>query len=485
MEQMSTYISFMLFLSVLFLWGYNRNNVANVVRSGLPTGIPVRIRAIAGNFVITGKAGIIERGAVSFATGDRMGLFVVKDGVIVDGYDNVACTYNGTDWLPDRNLYFHSGATYLAYYPYHEAMNGKACTDDIIHCFGTMLYTADQSTRQLYTSCDLMTAEVVEPASESLTFNFRHEMVMLEIALPVRKYRVSDEADAYEYSTPIVATFTIAGRENTKPYMLGKGIYRYLVLPAAGEIVIDVEFRTAEKTVTYSKEMLAVVAGSYKRLDVTRREISSAITVRPLAVGDFYYSDGSICPHELSPQKDGCIGVVMKVGRAEADTSAFPVIHGYVLGLHDANGGCPCPWSTSGGETGAQSAISGFSGYGNTQSVKQYAADNGMHLKDSFPAVYYATADYEKSYPAPAAGSGWFLPSAGQCQCWIDNKAMLLKSVRKATGDKSYNWCRYYWSASETPDLPALFAWSLSFDHGSVGFDGKLYDNFVRPCLVF
>lgn len=490
MEQMSTYISFMLFLSALFLWGYNRNHVGNAVQAGLPGGIPVTIKAIAGHFIPTGNirttvAIAADRTVASFAAGDRMGVFVVKDGIVLDGCDNVPCTFNGTGWIPDRPMYFDSGATYLAYYPYHEVMNGKACSDEIVNCFATRLYTADQSTRELYAACDLMTAEVINPLSESLTFSFRHEMVMLEIALPMRRYRVSDEADAYEYSTPVLAHFTIAGKDDTKPYRQGKGIYRYLVIPSASEIMVDVELKVGEKTVTCSKEILAVATGSYKRIDVACREIPSDVAIRPLAVGDYYYSDGSICPRELTPLKEGCIGIVMKAGRDETDTSAFPAIHGYVLGLYDANGSCPSPWSSSGIATGTQTVSTGFNGYGDTLSVRQHAAGNGLDLKAVFPAVYYATADYEKRYPAPASASGWFLPSAGQCRCWYANEAALLKSIRRVTGNKSYTWCDYYWSASETSNLPSLLVWLLSFDHRKMDFESKVCDNYIRPCLTF
>lgn len=163
-------------------------------------------------------------------------------------------------------------------------------------------------------------------------------------------------------------------------------------------------------------------------------------------------------------------------------------IHGYVLALHDANEGNYCEWSSYGTNVKTNTEqYTGFYGYTNTNTIKAFATQNGNDLKAAFPATYHATEGYELTSPAPAATSGWFLPSAGQCKFWLNNNAVLQGSVRKAIGNDGYSWNPlYYWSSSEVGKSPEGHAWYLSFDDDSDVYGGSKNDgNYVRSVLAF
>ena len=222
------------------------------------------------------------------------------------------------------------------------------------------------------------------------------------------------------------------------------------------------------------------------------------------AIGDFYMSDGTLVDKDADLtdiQKEECIGIVMKAGRDSQGSckddctykqkdgkTDMNAVHGYVLALYDAYDGESCAWGSLTTEVEYMDMMnreqSGF------YAVILFAAKESKTLKTDFPAIYWVTNNtegYEYSYPAPTNSSGWFLPSAGQCQHWIYERNELLSSVRKATGDNDYVWKGWYWSSSESYYGPSSVAYYAEFYDGSnyVGFDNKDSYNFVRACLAF
>lgn len=442
--------------------------------------------------------------ATTFVKGDRIGVFAVKDGYVITGCQNVPLTYDGTSWSGSTPVYKYAGATYFAYYPYTDGMNNKTSVDEIVAAFNaTVTAATDQSTYANYTACDLMTTDdAVSPTGTSLSFSFTHKMSLIEISLPAQKYKTSSSADAYEYSAPVLnPTFSLTlsgsgGATTIKPCSMGNGIYRYIVPAGTSGTTVSGAFNIADgKTIEYSKSSLSLSAGNYKRLNVTYDGAPSASTERALAMGDFYYSDGSICPGTTSnPPSEGCIGIVMKVGYDSSKDDnryytkggqSMSTIHGYVLALYDANDKKTCAWGSYGETIGTNTdKDSRFDGYNNTQIIKKYAASNSKDLQTAFPATYHATDGYELKHPAPSNSSGWFLPSSGQCWYWYQNKDLLKGSMDKVGGD---GWQSYYWSSSEYNVYPASGAWYVGFGDGDVGYGYKNFDNYnrVRSSLAF
>ena len=264
------------------------------------------------------------------------------------------------------------------------------------------------------------------------------------------------------------------------------------------------------------------IKGLYEVVDGTTYTLKSDLLIEyslaDAQIGDFYCktadgTTGYLIPGDASlteAQKAACIGIVLKAGRdgngsdwkddcqykLKNTETAMTDIHGYVLGLYDAKderGNTVTPKWGSYGTYGTKvnhtdmnrEQNTGFYGYKNTNAIKAFAGENGKTLQADFPATYYATQAYEGSYPAPANSSGWFLPSAGQGKYWLNNRDVILASVRKATGDFGYDWKYCYWSSSEGDGIPENHAWIVFFNYGHVDQRSKLNTLYVRGVFAF
>lgn len=249
--------------------------------------------------------------------------------------------------------------------------------------------------------------------------------------------------------------------------------------------------------------------------DVTGKTLSEGYAPGNLKIGDYYYSDGNTSDGGYRKYANGSttimpvqpvltdasgnlrtvIGIVLRVGydgtnddsqyKQKNGQTEMSAIHGYVLALYDANGGGTCKWGLD-EETGTNTDKEGrFDGYKNTQIIKAYAKNKGKNLQNDFPATYHATDGYESQYPAPSNSSGWFLPSGGQCKCWLDNRYVLLASVEKATGNSGYSWNMWYWSSSESDYGQEYNVRYVHFNFSKVDDVHKQEVNYVRACLAF
>ena len=455
----------------------------------------------------------------TFVKGDRIGVFAVKDGNVIADCRNLPYTYDGTAW---SKVYKYTGATYFAYYPYTESMNDKTSVDEIVAAFSTAVATAtDQSTYAGYTACDLMTATVEPPiVGTSLSFSFTHRMSLIEISLPVQKYTTSGSADAYEYSAPVLgATFSLApgsgnGATTIKPCPMGNGIYRYIVPAGTSGVTLSGVFSTADgKTIEYLKDNLSLSAGNYKRLNVTYSGAPSTPTERALAVGDYYYSDGSIYPGDASnPPSEGCIGVVFWVGSIIEEDPLLKedhpgCTHGLVAALQDASSS-KTKWSSDyeyitdnwlknqGSTYGIRNLkeTEKMQGYANTKALEGYNASERATGSNSRKTVLPIglIRSYAGAHPAPASSSGWYFPSIKELKfmCWgqnaseqsTDGKQMLDTQFRKITGASSLQWYNYWASTEFEYDQ----AWYVYFGTGYVNGSYKYhYSYWVRAVLAF
>ncbi|WP_455620914.1 fimbrillin family protein [Parabacteroides sp.] len=529
-------ISLLLSLCAAFLCGCTDDNDPIAVTDGTP----LTIHATADGFTSTDGVNTraMENGyTTTFTTGDAIGVFAVdKNGAVIADCKNVKCTYSADgSWTAESSapVYYYTGAQYFAYYPYKSELSAENITEvsGIVDYFNKNIAT-DQSSYAKYTACDLMTTtQNVSPTTsgdnKTLSFSFTHQMSLIEISLPMQKYKTSNAADAYVYSSPVIgATFSMTKDGSSSsifPCNMGSGVYRYIV-PAGTTCTIKGEFPTADsKTIEYNKEVFSLSSGNYKRLNVTYSDASSTPIVRALVVGDFYCKDaisgtGYLIPGNITElteeQKAACLGIVMKVGRGtnegttgnddkdaknwtdtdtymlKGTTTEMSTIHGYVLALKDGNGGNTCQWSSFKEQIHTnQSRYTLFCGYSNMQTIKTYLSKNSdKSLQTDFPAAYHASEGYETiesgKYSSPSNSSGWFLPSAGQCWYWFQNQEVLKESMEKAEGD---GWYQYYWSSSESSN-PTDIAWYVNFNYDRVDGNYKdLHDEYsrVRSCLAF
>lgn len=277
-------------------------------------------------------------------------------------------------------------------------------------------------------------------------------------------------------------------------------------------------------TITVKKNGITVTASGATEwttgstTDITSKKLF-LYTASDLKVGDYYYSDGTwsdgglrkmtadgefFVMTEVAPDLTGgrsVIGIVFKTGKDNSGdciddcdykqkdgVTAMNTIQGYVLALYDANPSSSwCSWELykkgNGGIGGIDWSLQGFYGYKFTNIIQTVLT--GRDMETDFPATYWVTAGYEKNYQAPDKTSGWFLPSAGQCQYWLNSSTVLLASIKKAISNDNYQWKSWYWSSSEKSDYPEYNAWYLGFN-GNVMNGGRKDDNgFVRSVLAF
>ena len=469
-------------------------------------GIPLTIRATADGFTAADGADTraSENGYITkFTIGDEIGVFAVKDGAVIADCKNVKCIRNADgSWSADAlaPVYYYIDAQYFAYYPYKSELPAENITDvsGIVDYFNKNIVT-DQGTYDNYTAWDLMTAALVSPdGNKTLSFSFTHQMSLIEISLPVQKYKTSDAADAYEYAEPAIgATFSITKEDapmSIIPYNTGKGVYRYIV-PAETSCTVAGEFQNVAGTaIKYESSTLSLSTGKYKRLNVTYDGAPTTIKERALAAGDFYYSDGSIVPGEAqSPPSTGCIGIIFWVGDAtEYDrtlkTDHKGCTHGLVIALTEYLQ----VWQTK--DTSVQNWLDNnkrdvylsitntkdnIQGYNNTKAAEEF--NKGINSNYIVYAVNQVI-DYRKTVSAPSTSSDWYLPSAKELTLWdkdaINSK---LSKISGATGISASD----YWALTE--DGYNNSAWVMTYQRGlnKLATSSKESRWYWRPILAF
>ena len=396
-----------------------------------------------------------------FSTGDKIGLFAIKDNAIIDGIDNLCLTYDADtgEWNPPAGkvLYYYDGVTYLAYYPYNSAItaNGaSAKTENDIKTYLTahanLQPKADQSSPESYTASDLMiasgtSADVTTDTTSgerSFDLKFTHQFSLLVLVPQMSDY-VAPAGHTYTYWPGAVS----ATLNDITPYRMADGSYRAIVPPTTTASTLHGSYEDATgKTVAYQSEPYSsgfAAGGCYK---VLVSKSASGTPERAVAVGDFYMQNGMIVAGDKATLTDeeqaNCIGVVFKVGVGSQDDasrydSKLTAIHGYVMSLDQAH----LAWGdNSKGWTGTSWLE--YEGYVYTKLILAGIAEG-----KSFPAFEWCI----NHTPVPAGvTSGWYFPSNLPVADFTGNAAALNASFSKVKGGVSISG--YYISASEGND---------------------------------
>ena len=111
----------------------------------------------------------------AFERGDEIGLFA--DAPV--NARNVRMSWDGSNLVPDQKLFWMPGQErttfFTAYYPYNA---------DVTDTWAGFRVNADQSTHELYTASDLMTARTADTSPEGLVnFNFFHRLSKIVITI--------------------------------------------------------------------------------------------------------------------------------------------------------------------------------------------------------------------------------------------------------------------------------------------------------------
>ena len=422
-----------------------------------PDARPLTITVSDGGMYATGQTRAQERYySTVFTEGDRIGLYVVKDGTLE--VKNLCLTLQGGKWtLPAgaSQLFYSPDKSYHAYYPYQNDsyMNGKVSPGD--EDFFKLVVNAwpvenNQSTYAQYTASDLMTARGVY-SNHTLSFAMEHRMSLFILQVPATKYTYTEKIDGQEISKSYYRYTAVISKNvywqenpctarllvNTKnPTILDPGPYEYY-------------YKGNRETFYFKYSQLNLQPGKYTVHKVGDNEAGKE-EFRPLAAGDYYMQDGSILPGNENVRpfhgelQKSCLGVVFWVGEIEGIhwtqtgrlkgdhllMSDHPeCVHGMVVAMNDASQ--RAVWATGQGETkstyawadsfneftlGEQAdweeirkSDTGF-GYCSSRLMALYGS---RHSDTAFPARN-AIATYAGEHPVPAGSSGWFLPGKNE-----------------------------------------------------------------------
>ena len=501
-----------------------------------PDARPLTITVSDGGMYATGQTRAQERGySTVFTEGDRIGLYVVKDGTLE--VKNLCLTLQGGKWtLPAgvSQLLYSPDKSYHAYYPYQNDsdMNGKVSPGD--KDFFKLLVEAwsvkdNQSTYAQYTASDLMTARGVYN-NHTLSFAMEHRMSLFILQVPATKYTYTEKIDSREISksyyryTAVISEnlywqenpYTARLLVNTKSLaLLDPGAYKYY-------------YNGAKETFKLKYSQLNLQPGKYTVHTLDDSKVTEEF--RPLKAGDYYMQDGSILPGDevsnLSRDelRKSCLGVVFWVGEIEGihwtQTGTLAgdrllmrdhpeCVHGMVVAMDDTSSQ-KVKWATGKGATeGIYEWAESFKdftsgeqadweeilasdiafGYYSSRLMALYGSRNS---DTTFP-VYDAIATYATTHPAPTGSSGWFLPGRNELATlcfgvptrFADDYTqlnMLKKTINpqidKADGDKLTG---EYWSSDETGTV----VWRVNLDIPGYGVKPKTDTYKVRAVLAF
>lgn len=439
-------------LAAAFVAGCSQNDELDV--TPVENEGQLTIHATASDFVSSdADTRIINEGAdTQFEAGDKIGIFAIRSTDNKLLVQNMPLEYAGADWTGnDNKVYYYKNTSYVAYSPYDEnlsiasADNQASLQEQIKEHFTQKLEAAGNDQSIAYPSLDLMLASA-EPTdignanAKSLSFDFKHQLALMEIEVPVKAYLDTDKN--FIYAEPFTKDFTlnsnsltmyplsiktegVAG-EDAKAYSL----FRFLVKPEmaytlGGELKYGAPIQLEEKTVNLE-------TGKYMKYTINAEGAESSYTERAIAVGDYYYADGSICPGTNDGDniiKENCIGIIFATDNVSVSNGmdgSKKYTNGKVLALENYHTDEMIP--TSNTSTSSYYVIWGAHTVENDDVIAKaegYDVFSGkldgyaktMDFASSVEAVQNVLKFGKESntkYVAPNSSTGWYMPSIGE-----------------------------------------------------------------------
>lgn len=414
-----------------------------------------------------------------FTAGDKIGVFAVKDGKIVEGGDNICFTAllssSGDDllWEPssESNLEIES-ATYYAYYPWQETLSGALVPDagDDAGFFANVISAwepkADQSLYSDYTASDLMTATGTSGSSTSISFSMKHRMSMVVIDLPKTVYTLTDAE-----SKPLPDYTVVASTDFTTnvPHFSGN-TYRYLVKP---ESKIEIEGTYTSGDMDGNKWNLdtdAAPAGKYSVINVDGA--TETTKSHQLKIGDWFMKDGSLMTGTDKPDNSSdVLGIVFWVGDPTDETFGDPTLkrekpncnHALVVTIQmtpsskwqtvaDANINRP-PGYVSIATSPKEDNFNKILGYNNTMVMRIHNKNN----PDTELLIIKAIDEFILTNPTPVSTSGWYCASIKElstlCSGWSED-------ISVAKGNTTLTLVEKQWRVLGSTYLNRTISWS-------------------------
>ena len=343
-------------------------------------GIPLTVRTTTIGFEVPSGSGQPSTRASAadkhlhpeFVDNDKIGIFAVKDGVILNDIDNVPFAYKVSDnsWNPvegGKTLYWYSGVSYIAYYPYKEniAIDPSLSTDNITTSLAKnekLQPAKDQSSVQEYAASDLMiatgTPDTTNPSQIVLNLQFKHQFTLLVVhpQAYIGCYAPKDAGFVYHQESRILDTDSLvrsASLNGVIPCQVDSMRYCAIVLPQenskiSGNYTTTHGISNERKKINYSGSSTAFAPGKCYTLKVISPIPGRGSTERKLYPGDFVFQNETekrieVHPGNSSLDENGkiydyqnAIGMVITCSpdrMTDSECNAEGWNHAYVMGL--------------------------------------------------------------------------------------------------------------------------------------------------------
>lgn len=234
--------------------------------------------------------------STTFEVGDVAGVFAVKDGKVLEDFNNVPLTYQQTgSWQMATATEYSKeleGVKFYAYYPYDANMSFDASIADPFNDYVNNFYpTLKQATKSGYEAADLMTSQAT-PIGElnDVRIKMKHRMAMANVELPNQAYTFTNEGmEPYVLKSASHCSFTLGG-ENVFPYFdKGSQTYRIITKPnSENQLQLSYIDGNTEKEVALDLSILSSGQAHIYKVDG-----GANIQSFTLQIGDYLCQDGS------------------------------------------------------------------------------------------------------------------------------------------------------------------------------------------------
>ena len=299
------------------------------------------------------------------------------------------------------------------------------------------------------------------------------------------------------------ATFTsdVAGKDPT---------YKDLKWTSSDPSVVSVNETTGEMT-SYKEGTVTITATTSHQDAVpegqSQKSAKCMVTVKtpvaPIAVGDYYYSDGT-----WSTDRDAgktVIGVVFATANAVASDPAlrsdYPnCTNGLVVSTKEYTSACASGRGWSYADLGSWCSDSGYTYYNDTSNpcgysnTKGYMAANAASIQSYGNTINFTlfnssspVAQHRASVSAPSSASAWYVPSYKEMQLLYENREAVNNAINSVSGDPLHvaraNYDDYYYQYwCSTFDLDNKIVNAFNMMNG--GWYGSKTETTVLPVRV-